>query len=303
MRHHHLRGLTGVMLVTALFAATPVSAGLFHRKPAPAPGTVTDASVAQIQKALDESRNVDAARLLDQMIMGGAHDARLDVLSGEVSLTQAHYEDALKSFKAAEASGPVRAKALQGEGIALTLIGRSGEAMAMLQTAVQEDPSQWRAWNALGGEVDRRGDWASAESAYEHALANSNRAASVLNNRGFSRLLQRRLDDAAADFVAALAKKPDLTAARTNLRLTLAMRGDYDRATAGGAVSDRAALLNNAGYAAMMRGDYAQAEDLFNRAMKARGEYYARASENLDRLHAVMSSRPSTIAAPNAANH
>ena len=112
-------------------------------------------------------------------------------------------------------------------------------------------------------------------------------AAIVLNNRGFSRLSQNRLDEATADFVAALQKKPDLTAARNNLRLAIAMKGDYDRATAGAVGAERASVLNNAGLAAMLRGDYAKAKDLFAQAMKAKGEYYALAAANLEMVAAL----------------
>jgi Tfp pilus assembly protein PilF len=112
-------------------------------------------------------------------------------------------------------------------------------------------------------------------------MEGSKGAAIVLNNRGFSRLSQGKLDDAAADLVAALQKKPDFVSARNNLRLTIAMKGDYDRAVTGTTQADKAATLNNAGYAAMLRGDYAQAKDLFDRAMKAKGEYYAVAAANL----------------------
>ena len=140
----------------------------------------------------------------------------------------------------------------------------------------------WRAWNALGAEYDLRQDWAGAAQAYDQAIATSGGAAIVLNNRGYSRLLQHRPDEAAPDFVAALQKKPDLAAARTNLRLALAMKGDYVRATAAGVSDDEATLLNNAGFAAALRGDYAKAKELLDRAMKARSEYYGRASENLD---------------------
>jgi len=154
------------------------------------------------------------------------------------------------------------------------------------------DASQWRAWNALGGEYDRRQDWASAEDAYAHALTTSNRDAIVLNNRGFSRVLQNRLDDGIADLVAALQKKPDLSAARTNLRLAMGLKGDYDRALAAGPQEDKAALYNNVGYAAMLRGDQARATELFNKALTERSEFYGRASNNLDLAGAMKPTAP-----------
>ena len=261
----------------------PAAAGLFHHaEPKPKAAAATDdATVAAIQRALDESRLADAGRLLDGAANAGEKDPRLVLLGGELDLARERFSDALAELKLAEANSEMRPKAEEGEGIALSMLGRSDEALAMLQKAVADDPSAWRAWNALAGEYDARRDWTNAEAAYDHAITDSGGAAIVLNNRGYSRLLQGRFAPAREDFVAALQKKPDLAAARTNLRLAMAMQGEYERAATGGLQDDQAALLNNAGFAAMMRGDYATAEDLFNRAIVAKGTYYARASQNL----------------------
>jgi Flp pilus assembly protein TadD len=194
----------------------------------------------------------------------------------------------------------VKARVHQGRGIALSLLGKSDEALEVLKLAVAEDPKAWRAWNALGGEYDRRRDWKSAEDAYGQALAASNSAAIVLNNRGFSRILQNRLDEGVTDLVAALQKKPDLAAARTNLRLAMGLKGDYDRALAAGPQEDKAALLNNVGYAALLRGDNAQAQEMFNKAIAARGQYYGRASNNLEMAEGLKARTELKPATPNA---
>ena len=166
------------------------------------------------------------------------------------------------------------------------MLSRSDEAFADLKLATGMDAGLWRAWNGLGVEYDRRRDWADAQAAYAKALAAPRaNTAIVLNNRGYSRLLQRQTDEAAADFVAALEKDPSLVSARTNLRLTLAMEGHYARAAMTGVGDDRAAVLNNVGVAAALRGDYAQADKLLNQAIAARGQYYSRASENLQMTH------------------
>jgi Flp pilus assembly protein TadD len=273
------------LAVLAAFSAVDTSCagllGLGHKSAPKAPPVVTDAQVAQIQRALDEERYLDAERMLEAFSIAGVKDWRLILLDGDLSLARGHYDDALSSFKDAESYGDARAAAYEGEGIALAQLGRSNEAMAMLTKAVTANPAAWRAWNALGGEYDSKRAWTEAETAYDHALSDSDSAPVALNNRGFSRLMQGRLDDAVTDFVAALGKKPDLAAARNNLRLAMAMKGEYDRATAGGAPDDQATLLNNAGFAAILRGDYVKAEDLLNQAMKAKGEYYSRASDNL----------------------
>jgi Flp pilus assembly protein TadD len=290
-----------MLVASAGFADTAFAASLFGSK-ASAQQTVSDAALAQIQAALDEQRYVDAAQLLNQALLILPEEPKLVVLVAELNLARGRYSDALATFKTIETKGPVRARALQGEGLTLSLLGRSDEALGMLQAAVREDPSQWRAWNGIATEFDRRGDWSEAETAYDHALVNSNRMAVVLNNRGFSRLLQNRYDDATVDFVAALDKKRDFAAARNNLRLAIAMKGDYERSVAAGGRDSDAALLNNAGFAAMLRGDYAQAESLFEKAIKAKGEYYARASENLQMARDLKARKPSSPGA-GVANH
>lgn len=243
---------------------------------------LADDKILEIQKAIDEQRYFDAAGLIDQAVITGSDDSRLSLLTGELSLARGRLDDALASFKSIESNPSLSARALQGEGIALSALNRSNEAVQALEKAVAEDPGAWRAWNALGAEYDRHRDWTDAESAYDRALSESQESPVVLNNRGYSRLLQNHLDDAIADFISALQKKPGLAAARTNLRLAVAMKGEYSRALEGATPGDKAALLNNAGFAAILRGDYAQAKDLLNDAMKAKGEYYARASENLE---------------------
>ena len=243
---------------------------------------VSDDQIAEIQKAIDEQRYFDAAGFIDQAVIAGSDDSRLSLLTGELSLARGRLNDALTSFKSIEANPSVSAQALQGEGIALSRLNRSNEAVKTLEKAVAGDPGAWRAWNALGTEYDRNRDWSHAESAYDQALSKSQESPVVLNNRGYSRLLQNHLDEAIADFISALQKKPGLAEARTNLRLAVAMKGEYSRALEGATPGDKAALLNNAGFAAILRGDYAQAKDLLNDAMKAKGDYYARASENLE---------------------
>jgi tetratricopeptide (TPR) repeat protein len=116
-------------------------------------------------------------------------------------------------------------------------------------------------------------------------------------NHGNALLATGRAAGAVASYDQALRLKPDMAEARTNLRLALAMGGDYERAISGASVGDRAALLNNAGFAAGMRGDYAKAEELLNEAVKVKTDYYARASENLKIVRALAAQNPSSATA------
>jgi Flp pilus assembly protein TadD len=281
-------GIAVISVCLMALMPAPAMAGWFDASAQPS-STLSDQTVIQIQTALDDQRYLDAGKMLDQALVAAGDDARLTLLAGELNLARAHYDDALANFKKIDAVPALRARALEGEGFALSLAGRSNEAIMALQAAVAQDPNAWRSWNALGTEFDRHHDWQNAEVAYDHAMTISNGSALVLNNRGFSRLSQNRVDDAVADFVTALQRKPDLVCARNNLRLAIAMRGDYARAIAGAGSKDRAAILNNAGFAALLRGDYSNAKDLLGRAMTARGEYYAVAAANLELAHSLSS--------------
>ncbi|HET9159021.1 MAG TPA: hypothetical protein VFN88_00280, partial [Caulobacteraceae bacterium] len=173
------RRLTIAIAVAALIAG---AGGPALAKKKPAPAAAAPAPIAEIQAALDEQRLQDAGRLIERSSLAGSRDPMLAVLAGELSLARGRYDDALKIFKEAGGSAAVKARVTQDRGLALSMLGRSDEAFPMLKQAVMEDPSAWRAWNALGGEYDRRRDWANAEDAYTKALGASKGAAIVLNN-------------------------------------------------------------------------------------------------------------------------
>ncbi|MES2255422.1 MAG: tetratricopeptide repeat protein [Pseudomonadota bacterium] len=288
-------------LTASIAMAGPARAGLLGDANA-SPQSVDDRAIEQIQQALDDQRYVDAGTLLDRTLISGKDDARLVLLVGEFNLARGRYDVALASFKRVDAQPKLRARALEGEGIAMSLLGRTDDALPVLEAAVSANSDAWRAWNTLGVLYDRRHEWTKADLAYEHAMKASGPSPLVLNNRGFSRLSQNRLDDAAADFVAALQKKPDFASARNNLRLVIAMKGEYVRATEGASATDRASILNNAGFAAMARGDYSAAENLLGQAIQAKGEYYSVATANLERVRGLQSGG-ATSAAHDAGTH
>ncbi|MGZ3274199.1 MAG: tetratricopeptide repeat protein [Caulobacteraceae bacterium] len=272
--------------LTAALEAAPARAALAKEAKEPKEPKVkkalTEQNVADIERAIDEKRFIDAGSMVDMAVLSGSRDPVLVLLSARLDLGRGRYDQALDQFRKAQATPQTRGAAMEGEGLALALSGRQAESIPVLQKAVTESPGAWRAWNALGGAYDDRRQWAEADDAYAHALAVSNAPAIVLNNRGYSYLLRNRLDEASADFVEALRLRPDLAPARTNLRLAIALKGEYGRATAGAQKDTEASLLNNAGFAALVRGDYARAEDLLRQAIQRKGEYYDLATANLE---------------------
>ena len=286
-------------------AVSPAEAGFFKsRKPAAETAAINAAliepAIAEFDRAMAEDRLVDAGRTLDEALFAAPNDLRLMLRSGELHLARGRYDDAVRSFALAEAAPDLKAKALQGKGVALAQLQRSDEAEAALRAAVLADPSLWRAWNALGVEADRRRDWTGAEAAYGKALEAPSAEATVYNNRGYSRLLQGRYPEASLDFVHALDKDPSMTMARSNLRLSLALQGEYAKATATSDKDQRAGVLNNAGFAAVLRGDLDAAEKLFQQAIDTRGTTYARAYQNLELVKSLKAGKSGQVLAGQA---
>ena len=144
--------LVAAAMLAGLAVAAPSGAGWFDSgEPA---AKVSDDAVAQIQRAVDDERYLDAGRMLNEAMLQAGSDPRLLLLAGQVSLYRGQYDAALKSFKQIDADPNLKAKALEGEGIALSLLSHSDDAMKTLRAAVAADPSAWRAWNALGQAYD-----------------------------------------------------------------------------------------------------------------------------------------------------
>ena len=265
------------------------------RPPAPAPQVAADPSAEQLRgqalTALETRRAARAKQLFESILAHAPDDAEALMGLGEAEVLLGEYGAGLDhSRKAAELAGArteLAARALHNSGIALLLTERTAEAETTLAAAVANDPRSWRAWNALGRARDARKDWENARESYERALALAPDEGAVLNNFGLSKLSAGDLEGATALFVRALEASPDLAAAETNLRLALALRGQYDEALAGVAAASLPDALNNAGYAALLRGDYPKARVLLLQAIDASPSFYEPAWSNLRFLSSV----------------
>ncbi len=247
-----------------------------------APGTLTLA-----ERALSENRHEDARRLIERVLLSEPENWEAQLLLAELHLASGNSRLAEAVFESLLDKADVGGRALQGYGIVLTLQGSLDRGVESLNQAVAQDPSLWRAWNALGYHHDSNEDWAAAGASYGKALEGNPDSGLIYNNRGFSLLMQRRLEEAVADFNRALRIDPDLDVARENLRLALAWQGKYVHAMAGASDRNMARILNNIGFIALMRGDYGNAEAYLLRAMEADPRYNETAARNLSYLKQV----------------
>ena len=281
----------------ALAGCASVS-GKDAKKPNPAPGATAaltqaqkDRLVRDINLALEHGRVDTAESLVVRLQYVDPKNPEVRIARGEILIRQARYGKAIEIFGQLIEDKKLLARAHQGRGLANLQMGNSYVAMGELKKAVALNKELWRSWNALGYYYDTVHKWNEAERNYDAALAIRRDKASIFNNRGSSKLMQRKYADALADFRVALKLDPNLAAASMNIRLTLAWLGRYVEAIAGAAKREYPVVLNNVGYIAMIKGEYAAAEAYFVRAMELSPSYHEIAATNLNKLEALKSRR------------
>lgn len=248
-------------------------------------------SVADAERALDAKDYQRAYEILRQHLAANPTDdaAKLSLARTYLGRHEGRNAQTILDSLSEPIQDTPQAHLLRG--LALLVVGKRAEATAQLETALEADPSLWRAANGLGLIHDFEKRWEEAEASYRLALDNKSDSAVVHNNLGYSYLQQGRLDEATSAFTTSISYEPNLAIAISNLRLALAAKGRYTAAAAG---VDRAGLpqvLNNIGYVAMLRGDYESAGVFFQRAIDESPVYYDTAEKNLERLK-TLSGKP-----------
>ena len=286
-RRRRLRGLRTLALsaglLTTLAACESFDFGKDKPDPSAAPevGAGTESLLGAADAAIAQRRVEDAAILLGRILKTDPDNSQAKLRVAEMYLLANKLLLAAAAFKHLSKTSDVRAKALQGFGIAMMKQGELDTAHKALQEAVDEDASLWRAWNGLGLYYDTQSLWNEAGESYKRALGVNPESALIHNNLGYSLLMQGKFVDATSAFRKALRIRPDLEAARVNLRLSLAWEGKYQEATAGVKRGELPTVLNDVGYIAILRGDYDQAEAFLLRAMEASPTFNETASKNL----------------------
>lgn len=233
--------------------------------------------------ALRAERYDDALSYFKRVLQDrdGDLDAKLGL--GEALLGQNRLDDAFDQFEnvAQKAPTPLKAKAFQGQAIIWLRRGQHEKAEAALNKAIELDPKLWRAWNGLGRVRDAGKDYVAARYAYRQAIEINPKTALLHNNLGFSLLASGDPAYAETSLRRALELDPDMEVAAANLRLALALQGRYAPALAGANTSERARIMNNVGYAALLRGDHDKARSLFLGAMEVDPGFFKEAKRNL----------------------
>jgi len=278
------RSALPLLVLTAVILAGCATAPTAHQ---PSSAVTTGPEQSQREEALhfvDAHRFSEAEPVLKALSNANANDSEVKLGLAECALGQAHLDEAEPLFASLANDAALRPKALQGLGITLLRRGDAQGAADALEQATLADPALWRAWNALAQAYDFQHNWNASRHAYESALHSAPNPAIIQNNLGMSMLAQERYDDALKAFDQARLADPTLAAVTTNRQLALAMQQRFPEATFANQPEERARLLNNAGYIALMKGDYDHAERLFVEASESSPTYYGPAHENLQML-------------------
>ena len=195
---------------------------------------------------------------------------------------------AVRAYSLAIAIDGNNAQALENRGLLLLSNGEEERAALDLQNAVALDGGKWRSLNGLGIIADRGEDHADAERYYDAAIAVAGRLPILLNNRGYSRLLNGNLVGADGDLTE-VAAGYDFPPALLNLGV---LRG-RQRMYAASIESFRRVLdlpdaMNRAAEIAMENGDYLDARDMLESAIRESAVYYAQAESNLARVEQAL---------------
>ncbi|MGI9273981.1 MAG: tetratricopeptide repeat protein [Endozoicomonas sp.] len=138
---------------------------------------------------------------------------------------------------------------------------------------------------SLGVLLDMQKQFDQAEISYKEALQHRPRDPEILNNLGYSRYLAGKWDEAGQWYQQALAYDVNNPRTVRNLALLRVRQENYQEAVylLEQIVSPWEAR-NDAGYLAMLAGDYDQAGQLLHEATEAAPFYYEQAFANLSRL-------------------
>jgi Tfp pilus assembly protein PilF len=279
----------GVLILGAC-AGTPPPTTV---KVLPAPGAPSpEAASAQLDRAEADLR----AGRYDRALEGFSAVHRMNEANARarIGLAEAHLalgnpDMAIRIFDGWEAPAAYRATVAQDKGISWLLTGENDKARSLLTEAVGTDMGLWRAWTALAMLHDRSKDWDQADLCFKQASMANPRSGAVFNNHGMSLMLRGRVDDAIREFRQAIQIEPGLKTALDNLALATALEGRYEMAMAAVPSDKLPATMNNAGFAALSRGDLVRAEDLFTQAVKSSPRHFSQAEENLRWLHYIKS--------------
>lgn len=204
------------------------------------------------------------------------NDAELNANLGSALRQLGQLDEALGCTQRAVALAPAASLAHNNLGLVLAALGRADEALAGFRHALRLDPHMVQALQNLGNLLCDAGDYREALDAYRRALDLEPHRADAHCQLGRTLYELGELADSIASFRRALALQPAHAPAQLGLATALRLQGPVSEAEA----ACRAILEADPGHVAALsllgdlcadRGDFGQAQELFQRALAIDG--------------------------------
>jgi tetratricopeptide (TPR) repeat protein len=165
-------------------------------------------------------------------------------------------EIAVEVCRLAAARFPESAKAQLELVRSLYEMKRPAEAIAALEARPRES-SEYYSW--MGILRDSTGSWTTGEAAHRKAVELAPAQDALHNNLGYNLLMQKKSEEAAAEFREALRLNPGSQTARNNLGTALATSNTQQALASWRAASDPATAHSNLAAVWIEKGNYAEA--------------------------------------------
>jgi tetratricopeptide (TPR) repeat protein len=264
-----LRFQSAILVAAAALSISCVHqtlAGNSASKPAAPPITVWD---RQVRNAVDAGDGDYQLRALREKI-----SAEPDNIAARVELSKAYgergfHEVALEISRLAVARFPESGDAELSLVRDLRAVNRRPEAIVSLEIFLKANPaSEAKFYSWLGILRDESGLWPLGEPAHRKALELAATMDSLHNNLGYNLLMQKKNQEAAAEFEEALKLNPASAIARNNLGMARARAGQPAQALAAWqAASDPATAHNNLAAVWIEKGNYTEARSELQQAL------------------------------------
>ena len=249
--------------LTVAFAALAVSCT--HTRvvktaapPSSPPLTVWD---RQVRNAIDAGEGDLRFRQLREKVAAEPDNVAARVELAKAYRERGYHEIALEISRLATARFPDSAPAELSLVRDLREVNRRPEAIASLEAFLKAHPQTGaEAYSWLGILRDESGLWPLGEAAHRKAIELAANDDAQHNNLGYNLLMQKKNDEAAAEFREALRLNPSSELARNNLGLALANSNAANQAVAyWQSTSDPASAHNNLAVVWIEKGNYAEA--------------------------------------------
>ena len=249
------------------------------------PSQASGEQISDIRVAIDSGRLDQARSMIAEQVKVRGSTLGLEEVLADLSFASGNNVDALSQYQVLLRGKPDDRGICERAGMAALRLNRIADAEPLVACATAGGGGTWRAWNASGVLADLKQDWAGAERSYSIALRLAGENAAVLNNVGYSYLLQGDWARSATYFERAYSRDSSIERIGNNLELArTALAESLPARMSKESPSAWAARLNDAGVAAALTGDRLRAIAGFTRALEASGTWYARAANNLEAL-------------------